>query len=614
MLCRLFFVMKYILSLIIFGSLACIGNEFSPPKSILKKATSNQLHKKQTWRQLIGFYSNSPLVNKSDIKSRSFFLASNGHKSPKAELLATITGFYAPIPSDQNQHPQCRFPARYQWLKKHINLHTYPHPKPNCHDYNNWINNTDVQSYSLLFVNGYLSNPSSFHGHLLIRFNNSPAEFLNNTTNYGAIMPQNENPILYIVKGILGGYDATYSDQQFYRYNHNYVETALRDIWAYKLQLTKEERTFLTAHNWELLGQRFTYYFFRDNCAYRIGRLLELVTKAPIVPEGIPWALPYQIVKNISEQPNMIANIQYIPSREERLIQSYKGLSEKLKTIFKSIISKKTIDPNTYKTLSISEKTSLIDALIEYLGLKSITNKHHKLNTFKNIIQKKRIQLPIEKKAKSYSGTPIHLAQKSSLIEGSIIQENSSIGLGLRLRPSNNDILSNDIGRIPNTIVEMGDTKIKAMNNQIKLDYISFIQVLALNTAQTDLDELSKLAWKLHIGMDQDLTNKKSDVFFMDMGIGKSIQVSNSVIYTLMTLKIQGGANPIGFAPSVGLINDLSKRLKSHLSISQLFFNKQAIALHQYELRFILKKNSDLRFKLLHGNSTQSQISYGIYW
>ena len=193
-------------------------------------------------------------------------------------------------------------------------------------------------------------------------------------------------------------------------------------------------------------------------------------------------------------------------------------------------------------------------------------------------------------------------------------QENSSIGLGLRLRPSNNDILSNDIGRIPNTIVEMGDTKIQAINNQIKLDYISFIQVLALNTAQTDLDELSKLAWKLHIGMDQDLTNKKNDVFFVDLGIGKSIQLSDNVIYTLMTIKIQGGTNPIGLAPSVGLISNLSKRLKSHLSISQLFFHKQTIPLHQYELRFTLKKNSDLRFKLFHTNSTQGQISYGIYW
>ena len=134
-------------------------------------------------------------------------------------------------------------------------------PSPTCTDYQEWLVTPNITSVNLLFVSGYLANPSSFQGHLLIRFDNSTAEFLNNTTNYGAIIPENENPILYIVKGLFGGYDATYTDQQFYRFNHNYVESDMRDIWQYEFNLSIKERQFLAAHTWELLGQKFTYYF-----------------------------------------------------------------------------------------------------------------------------------------------------------------------------------------------------------------------------------------------------------------------------------------------------------------------------------------------------------------
>lgn len=71
---------------------------------------------------------------------------------------------------------------------------------------------------------------------------------------------QSNNSGLYL-KGISGGYDAKYSSNHYYRYNINYAEVEMRDLWQYTLNLTSDEKTILIAHAWELLFTEYRYYF-----------------------------------------------------------------------------------------------------------------------------------------------------------------------------------------------------------------------------------------------------------------------------------------------------------------------------------------------------------------
>jgi len=48
-------------------------------------------------------------------------------------------------------------------------------------------------------------------------------------------------------------------------------------MWEYELALSPDEVEQITAHTWELLRTRYAYYFFKQNCAYRMSELLGLV-------------------------------------------------------------------------------------------------------------------------------------------------------------------------------------------------------------------------------------------------------------------------------------------------------------------------------------------------
>lgn len=43
-------------------------------------------------------------------------------------------------------------------------------------------------------------------------------------------MPDDENPVFYVFKGVFGGYEGGFSNTEYYHHNHNYGETELRDL------------------------------------------------------------------------------------------------------------------------------------------------------------------------------------------------------------------------------------------------------------------------------------------------------------------------------------------------------------------------------------------------
>jgi hypothetical protein len=161
----------------------------------------------------------------------------------------------------------------------------------------------DIDSISLLYATGYLGNPASYYGHTLLKFNSShklQSKLLDVSVNYGAIVPSGENPLSYIFKGMLGGYDGGFSHIEFYFHNHNYGELELRDIWEYELGFSNADVQLMVAHLWELMGKKNTYYFFRKNCAYRIAEILELAGDLKIIPDDRPWVFPQTIAAKLN--------------------------------------------------------------------------------------------------------------------------------------------------------------------------------------------------------------------------------------------------------------------------------------------------------------------------
>jgi len=250
---------KFLFFIIAFLSATQTNAQNNAPQSLndaLLVASEKQLSQKPDWLHLMQYINRVFGSPSSEIKSTNSFFANDGKRNPNNELNATISAMYEPVSlyGSSDDHPRCKFIARYDFLSQYINF-------PNsinsieCVKFKQWLDLTTLDSISLVFASGYFKNPASFYGHPLLKFNsgNESSSLLDITINNGAIVPPNENPIVYMVKGVFGGYKAAFSDTKFYQINHNYSESDLRDLWEYQLDLTPEQQRRVVHYSWELL-------------------------------------------------------------------------------------------------------------------------------------------------------------------------------------------------------------------------------------------------------------------------------------------------------------------------------------------------------------------------
>ena len=264
---------------------------------------------------------------RSEIVSDDFFLSPTGKTAPAAELQATLAAYFESWPADTNLHVRCRFPARYFWLSQQIDLPGYVVREPRCGRLEKWAMLDRLRSVSLLLVSGYFGNPASTFGHALLRLNTGDADdpnMLDVTINYGALVPENELMVLYVYRGLFGGYQSGFSDKYFYTEDLVYARKELRDFWVYELNLSDEQVRLLAFHLWEVIGKKFTYHFLTQNCAYRLAELLELVTDEPWLTNSRVWYLPVEMFHRLTtldaaRPGRLVRSVLFIPSSQREL-------------------------------------------------------------------------------------------------------------------------------------------------------------------------------------------------------------------------------------------------------------------------------------------------------
>jgi hypothetical protein len=237
---RLFGTPKVLVTSIVFmASLGAVEREPETSASTDDLSHLNTLANDKSWLKLIHSpraYGNAG--GKSDILTAEFFLSPKGSIDPAAELAATIEAMRAPAGSDPDSHAQCRFPARYIWLKRQ-GLPEEAAPPVKCNAFEEWLGPSPPTGASLIFGSGYFGHPSTFYGHMLFRFNSDETsspdrdQLLSTTLNHGALYPANENGLLYVHRGLTGGYRSTFSELEFFNHLEPANERQLRDVWEY---------------------------------------------------------------------------------------------------------------------------------------------------------------------------------------------------------------------------------------------------------------------------------------------------------------------------------------------------------------------------------------------
>lgn len=271
----------------------------------------------------LGHYESGKLGGwRSYVDDPKFFLADDGAHHPERELDATVQALYAPA-SLGNRHAQCVFPARTRWLREQLALRDLPQPV--CSDYRTWYDDVAPHSAVLIFPAAYLNSPSSMFGHTLLRIDqadthSNQTSLLSYAINFGAYIEGNDNSILYAWKGLAGGYPGLFALMPYQAKLSEYRSLENRDLWEYQLNLTPEETGRMVEHVWELRQVQFDYFFFDENCSYRLLELLQVARPSLDLTSQFPLtAIPTDTVKAV-KQAGLVADTRYRPSRERELL------------------------------------------------------------------------------------------------------------------------------------------------------------------------------------------------------------------------------------------------------------------------------------------------------
>ncbi|WP_130909239.1 DUF4105 domain-containing protein [Pseudomonas mucidolens] len=324
-----------------------------------------QLANDPFWLSL-GHYESGKLSGwRSYVSDQRFFLAKDGAHHPDAELQATVQALYAPA-SLGEKHAQCVYPARTRWLKDQLQLTDLP--AADCKEFKQWFKDVAPHSAVMIFPAAYLNSPSSMFGHTLLRIDQADVQ-RNNTAllsyaiNFGAYIEGSDNSLLYAWKGLMGGYPGLFALVPYQEKLSEYRSLENRDLWEYRLNLTQVETERMVEHVWELKQIQFDYFFFDENCSYRLLELLQVARPGLRLTEQFPLtAIPTDTVKAVKDA-GLVEKIDYHPSRERELLERAKPLdSDEQQWVLKISDDQKQLQDPTFKTLAKDRQALIIDA------------------------------------------------------------------------------------------------------------------------------------------------------------------------------------------------------------------------------------------------------------
>ncbi len=601
---------------------------------ILTSAQQLHLADYPTWHKLLHVERGK---EQSVVLTDHFFLSPSGRNDPQAELTATINAYFAPWNEDADQDARCRFPARYYWLSQRLNLPDYQLRNERCANLEKWALFDSVKSVSLLLVSGYLGNPASTFGHALLKFNTDSIDdemgLFDTTLNYGALVPEHENALRYVGRGLLGGYQAGFSDKYFYTQDMVYSHKEFRDIWDYRLALTNEQRTLLLLHTWEILGNKFTYYFLDKNCAYRLAELIELVIDENLVHNGRFWYVPVELFYRLKEidqarraagQPHLIDAIHFVPSSQRILYNQLKRLSANEFRAFNAVLRDGNDSIPKHLTGFAEDRQSVVlDGLLAYQQYRLIAeepNPSREHQELKDQILLARLHLPArpmedphipELASPAVGSRPIAFAASAAS------EKEGNPYLRLSLSPFKQDLVGQNSLEGDEFVVLDAAVGFFEEEHTAFLDQFDLIRILKLNTLAVSAPDERQWSWKLRVGVDRiknDEDNQYDGIF--SFGAGQAWKWNSKLTaYTIVDVAGHTLAPYARLRPHLGIRWDWgATRAWTYFGAESIDYNPKFSEVWGGKVLQRLSSRSALSAEVTNERATRYTLGLEWYW
>jgi len=549
-----------------------------------------ELGQHPVWLKLLHYDRDS---ERSEVLSPDFFLADDGAMDSVAELRATLVAYSEPWGDASDEHARCRFPARYYWLAQQVEIPGYRLREPRCVRFETWALLDEVDSVSLLLVSGFFGNPASTFGHSLLRFNTAAepnGRLLDLTLNFGALVPDDESTVVYVVRGLSGGYQAGFSDRYFYTQDQVYSRTEFRDIWDYELELSQGERTFLLLHTWEIVGRKFRYFFIRQNCAYRIAELLELVTGEPFLARSSVWYAPIEVFHRLQDFDDrrraetgsgLISSVTFVPSSQRILFAEFGALDARQADAANEIIFRRPDAPAAVLAeFDTGGQREVLDAALAYyryrlaewaeaennaddplIGTAALSAEDQQLRadltTRKDRVLLTRLRLPAGpiRDHTTVQPSPADHSRPMRIGVGTAREQAGDSYLSFRLTPFIYERMADD-GASGEELV-IGDLRIGFDRGRgIFLDQIDIIRVRKLADRRVALEGESRFSWSVSAGIRRvgDAITSRNDGFAR-FAAGRAWRVRGGYsIYAMVDVAAHSTGNALRLQPQLGLV------------------------------------------------------------
>lgn len=574
-----------------------------------QQALEKNLWRKRGWINLLHYKPATSFLLSASYSSyvddEKFFLSREGATHPEAELLATLRGFFEEGEGDN--HPQCRFPARLDWLSQQLNIQTQYLPKVDCPLYKQWRDMVNVEKVVLVFPAHHLNSPSSMFGHTLLRLDppsdGKNSDWLAYGVNFGANIPAGDNSLLYAYKGLSGGYPGQFIVEPYFKKIQEYNRVENRDIWEYPLNLTPLEARRLGTHLWELKNINFAYYFFKENCSYRLLELLEVARpSAELTDEFVLAAIPIDTVRSI-EQAGFITDHQYRPSIATQLHFQLSALPGNLRPLLVELAENEAVlQSPDFLALSPSQQYRALQAayhIVRYRQAKKgrdATSAKHSLallTALSTYPAHPQVEVPVP-----VSPEKAHQSKRLTVGRGHDDSGNYS-ELGFRM--AYHSLLDNPYGFLDGAQINMGTVAMRVYDdNSLKLERFDVADVFSLTPHDEIFDSLS---WRVYGGLERvNTADEHPLVAHVSGGGGYAYAIGDSTVYTLLGGRLENNkafkqSLEIAMGPELGWVYKNGLGAGSLKSQWLEFAGSERRIELSLEQDIILSVNHSLRFK-----------------
>lgn len=514
-------------------------------------ASPDQLYKSPKWIKLLHYKKTMWGGYESEADGKKFFLHKEGKTNPKLELEEAIKRF-GETETPKDGHPICQFPLRYKYLNKELG-NPWKANFSGCTKYIEFFSKLAAKRASVVFSSYYLTNPNSAFGHTLLRLSRyeekTETEMLDYGINYSAEAKEN-NPLLYALKGLFGGFDGKFAAIPYYYKIREYSNFEFRDLWSYDLKLTMFEVLEMVDHVWELGHTYFDYYYFHENCSYHILSVLEVARPSLKLTDNYSvFTIPADTIRLLHRE-GLIDEGKRRESTYSKLVRLSEELTSNELMIAKDISKRPKETKELIAGIEDQKASKILDVAIEafdYANFEKVLLDDPKTKEIKSHLLLARAVNPIithdegDKKVRYESPALSHSPIRMSLSESYLDKAGKSTNF--ELRSSLHDMFDPPRGSMKEAQLEVGKVSFSLQDRNYKDPQFIFQNVTIFNIKNYPEQNFwaSPLSWEIEVGAKQLPIYGCYDcpAVFLSGSIGNSISLGGQKFLASLLLNIE---------------------------------------------------------------------------